>query len=218
MLAFNFFFLPPLYTFTISDPTNIVSLFFFLAVALIASQLAARVRAQAVVARSRARTTEELYSFSRKLAVAVGLDDLLWATCHQIARMLKVRVVLLLPEGEKLTVRAGYPPEDRLEEADLAAATWSWRHDREAGRGADTLPGAKRLFVPIETGRGVLGVVGLDRDLPGAILGPDERRLLDSLTGQAALAIERIMLASDLDRARLAAESERLRTELLTTI
>jgi two-component system sensor histidine kinase KdpD len=218
VLAFNFFFLPPLYTFTISDPENIVSLFFFMAVALIASQLAARVRAQAVVARSRARTTEELYSFSRKLAAAVTLDDLLWATCHQIARMLKVRVVLLLPEGEKLTVRAGYPPEDRLDEADVAAATWSWRHNREAGRGAGTLPGAKRLFVPIETGRGVLGVVGLDREAPGAILGPDERRLLDSLTGQAALAIERIMLASDLDQARLAAESERLRTALLTSI
>jgi len=64
----------------------------------------------------------------------------------------------------------------------------------------------------------VLGVVGLDRDAPGALLGPDERRLLDSLTGQAALAIERIMLVSDLDRARLAAESERLRTALLTSI
>ena len=218
VLAFNFFFLPPLYTFTISDPANIVSIFFFSTVALIASQLAARVRAQAVVARGRARTTEELYAFSRKLAVAVSLDDLLWATCHQIARMLKVRVVLLLPEGEKLTVRAGYPPEDRLDDADIAAATWSWKHNREAGRGADTLPGARRLFVPIETGRGVLGVVGLDRDVPGALLGPDERRLLDSLTGQAALAIERIMLASDLDRARLAAESERLRTALLTSI
>ncbi len=218
VLAFNFFFLPPLYTFTISDPANIVSLFFFSAVALIASQLAARVRAQAVVARGRARTTEELYGFSRKLAVAVTLDDLLWATCHQIARMLKVRVVLLLAEGERLVVRAGYPPEDRLDDADVAAASWSWKHNREAGRGADTLPGARRLFLPIETGRGVLGVVGLDRDGPGALLGPDERRLLDSLTGQAALAIERIMLASDLDRARLAAESERLRTALLTSI
>lgn len=218
VLAFNFFFLPPLYTFTISDPANIVSLFFFTIVALIASQLAARVRAQAVVARGRARTTEELYAFSRKLAVAVTLDDLLWATCHQIARMLKVGVVLLLADGKELRVRAGYPPEDRLDDADLAAAIWSWQHNHEAGRGADTLPGARRLFVPIETGRGVLGVLGLDRDAPGTLLGPDERRLLDALLGQAALAIERIMLASDLDQARLAAESERLRTALLTSI
>lgn len=218
VLAFNFFFLPPLYAFTISDPTNVVTLFFFTVVALIASQLAARVRAQAVVARGRARTTEELYAFSRRLTVAVTLDDLLWATCHQIARMLKTRVVLLMPEGEKLVVRAGYPPEDRLDEADIAAATWSWRHNRAAGRGAETLPGARRLFLPLETGRGVLGVAGLDRDGPGAPLGPDERRLFDSLAGQAALAIERVMLVSDLDRARLVSESERLRTALLTSI
>ncbi|MGH7090705.1 MAG: DUF4118 domain-containing protein [Stellaceae bacterium] len=218
VLAYNFFFLPPLYTFTIADPENLVDLFLFTVVALIASQLAARVRAQAVVAQARARTTGELYGFSRKLAVAVTLDDLLWATCHQIARMLKVRVVMLLPEGERLSVRAGFPPEDRLDEADLAAASWSWKHNRPAGRGADTLPGAKRLFVPIETGRGVLGVIGMDRDTPGPLLGPDERRLLDSLAGQAALAIERVMLASDLDRARLAAETDRLRTALLTSI
>jgi len=218
VLAYNFFFLPPLYTFTIANPENLVDLFFLTVVALIASQLAARVRAEAVVARARARTSEELYGFSRKLAVAVTLDDLLWATCHQIARMLKVHVVLLLPENDRLVVRAGYPPEDRLDEADLAAATWSWKHNRPAGRGADTLPGARRLFVPIDTARGVLGVVGMDREAPGALLGPDERRLLDSLSGQAALAIERVMLASDLHRARIAAETERLRTALLTSI
>src|SRR6202035_595177 len=99
VLSYNFFFLPPLYTFTIADPENVVTLFFFTVVALIASNLAARVRAQAVAARERARITEELYLFSRKLAGTATLDDLLWATAHQIALMLKVRVVLLLPEN-----------------------------------------------------------------------------------------------------------------------
>ncbi|HLJ05839.1 MAG TPA: sensor histidine kinase KdpD, partial [Acetobacteraceae bacterium] len=96
VLAYNFFFLPPLYTFTIEDPENVAALFFFAVTAVIASNLTARVRAQAIVARQRARTTEELYQFSRKLAGAANLDDLLWATVHQIALMLKVRVVILL--------------------------------------------------------------------------------------------------------------------------
>lgn len=91
VLAYNFFFLPPLYTFTITDPENVVALFFFAVTAVIASNLTARVRAQAITARQRARTTEELYQFSRKLAGAANLDDLLWATVHQIALMLKVR-------------------------------------------------------------------------------------------------------------------------------
>jgi two-component system sensor histidine kinase KdpD len=105
-----------------------------------------------------------------------------------------------------------------LSDADLAAAKWCWLNDRPAGRGADTLPGAKRLFLPIHTGRGAVGVVGLDNDRPGPLLTPDQRRLLDSLTDQAALAIERINLAADVDRARLTAETEKLRNALLTSI
>ena len=217
-LAYNFLFLPPLYTFTIADPENVVALFFFAVAAVIVSNLTARVRAQAITARARARTTEELYLFSRKLAVATNLDDLLWATVHQIALMLKVRVVLLLPEDNGIAVRAGFPPEDRLDDADLAAARWCWEKNHPAGRGADTLPGAKRLFLPMQTGRGAVGVIGIDRDEPGPMLTPDQQRLLDALADQAALAIERVNLVEAVDRARLAVETDRLRSALLTSI
>ncbi len=218
VLAYNFFFLPPLYTFTIADPENVVALFFFLVVAVIASNLAARVRGQALSARLRARQTSDLYQFSRKLAVAVTLDDLLWATVHQIAMMLKVRVVLLLPENGSIEVRAGFPPEDLLDDADLAAAKWSWEKNHIAGRGSDTLPGGKWLFQPLRTGRGPLGVVGIIRDDPGPLLTPDQQRLLDALADQAALAIERVNLARDLHLARLEVETDRLRAALLTSI
>ncbi len=218
VLAYNFFFLPPLYTFTIADPANVVALFFFAVVAVAVSNLTSRVRAQAIVARRRAATTEELYLFSRKLAGVASLDDLLWASAYQMASMLKVRVVLLLPQGETIAVRAGYPPEDRLDDADLAAATWCWRNGRPAGRGADTLTGARRLFLPMRTGRSTVAVVGLDADQPGPLLTPDQRRLLDALSDQAALAIERIVLSEDITRARFEAETERLRSALLTSI
>jgi two-component system sensor histidine kinase KdpD len=218
VLAYNFFFLPPLYTFTIADPENVVTLVFFLITAVVASNLAAAVRAQAVTAQSRARTTDDLYQFSRKLAAIASLDDLLWAAVYQVAAMLKVRVVLLLPEGETIAVRAGYPPEDTLEEADLAAARWCWQHNRTAGRGSDTLPGGRLLFLPIGTGRGPVAVMGIESDRPGPLLAPDQRRLLDALGDQTAVSIERITLAEDVDRARLLAETERLRSALLTSI
>ncbi len=218
MLAFNFFFLPPLYTFRIADPENVNALFFFAVVAFIASNLTARVRSQAVVARERAKATEDLYLFSRKLAGVVTMDDLLWATAFQMAQMLKVRVVILLPEGESVAVRAGYPPEDMLAEADIAAAKWVGERGAAAGRGADTLPGAKWLFLPMRTARGVVGVVGLDSDKTGVLLSPDQRRLFDALADQTALAIERVNLASDIDRNRLYTETERLRSALLTSI
>ncbi|WP_038965692.1 sensor histidine kinase, partial [Bradyrhizobium diazoefficiens] len=146
-LSYNFFFLPPIYTFTITDPTNVAAFVLFMVVAMIVSNVAARVRTQADTAIGRIRTTEQLYAFSRKLAGTATLDDVLWATAYQIALMLKVRVVLLLPEDGLLTVKSGYPPEDQLDQADLAAANWAWSNDRPAGRGSDTLPGAKRLFL-----------------------------------------------------------------------
>ena len=218
VLAYNFFFLPPYYTFTINDPENIITLVVFAVVAVVASNLTSRMRAQTVTAQARAKTTEELYQFSRKLAGAVSLDDVLWATVHQVALMLKVRVVMLLPGREGLAVQAGYPPDDALDDADLGAAKWAWEHNRPAGRGADTLPGAKRLFLPIQTGRGPTGVFGIDRDEPGPMLTPDGQRLLNALSDQAALAIERVNLVRDFDEAKLQAETDRLRSALLTSI
>ena len=217
-LCYNFFFLPPIYTFTIADPTNVVAFFFFIAMSVIVSNVGARVRSQAVVAMTRARATESLYAFSRKLAGAGTLDDVLWATAYQTALMLKVRVVLLLPEDGSIAVKSGYPPEDTLDAADLAAAKWAWENDRAAGRGSDTLPGAKRLFLPMHTGRGAVGIVGIDGDKPGPPLTPDQRRLLDALMDQAALAIERVRLVEDLERAKRTAETDRLRSALLTSI
>lgn len=219
VLAYNFFFLPPLYSFTIADPANVLALIIFFVVAIITSNLAARTREQALTASARANTTAELYAFSRKLAGTATLDDVLWATAYQVAFMLKVRVVTLLPdESGRLEVRAGYPPEDEIDEADLAAARWTWDHNHAAGRGADTLPGGKRLFLPLRTGRGAVGVIGIDRDREGAVLSPEERRLLDALADQAAIAVERTRLAEDIDEARLLAETERLRSALLTSI
>ena len=217
-LCYNFFFMPPIYTFTITDPNNVVAFFFFMLIAILVSNVAARVRSQADTAIGRIRTTELLYAFSRKLAGTGTLDDVLWATAYQTALMLKVRVVLLLPEKAMLTVKAGYPPEDQLDKADLAAANWAWDNDRPAGRGSDTLPGAKRLFLPMRTGRGPIGVIGIDNDKTGPLLTPDQRRLLDALVDQGALAIERVVLVEDMDRVKRTVESDRLRSALLTSI
>jgi two-component system sensor histidine kinase KdpD len=217
-LAYNFFFLPPLYTFTVADPENVIALFFFAVVAVITSNLTARIRSQAVAAQERAQVTESLYQFSRKLAAIADVDDLLWAAAYQISSMLKVHVVLLLPEEDSLVIRCGYPPEDHLTETDLAAAKWAWTHGAAAGRGADTLTGAKRLFLPLRTGREVVGIVGLDNDRAGPLLTPDQRRLLDALADQIAVAIERILLVDEFDRARIASQAERLQAALLTSL
>jgi two-component system sensor histidine kinase KdpD len=217
-LSYNLFFTEPYFTFAISDTKNVIAVVFFTIVAIAVSNVAARARTYAVAAMTRVRTSESLFSFSRKLAGAGTLDDVLWATAYQTALMLKVRVVLLLPNNGSIAVKAGYPPEDVLDDADLAAAKWAWQNNRVAGRGSDTLPGAKRLFLPMRTGRGLVGVLGIDREEPGPMLTPDVRRLLDALIDQGALAIERVHLVEDMARVSRTMETERLRSALLTSI
>lgn len=217
-LVFNFFYLDPLHTFSIRDAESVVALFFFFGAALVTSNLTARVHAQAAAARARARVTESLFLFSKRLAVAATLDDVLWVSVNQIASMLRLNTVILLPEGSTVAVRAGFPPDDTLAERDIAAAQWAWEHNKPAGRGAETLPGAARLYLPLRTGRMTVGVMGLDSEKPGPLLSPDQQRLYNALADLAALAIERIQLVDDLDRARMAAEADRLRSALLTSV
>ncbi len=222
VLGYNFLFLPPLYTLTIASAENVYALFFLLVAAVIASHMAALMRTQMRAARDRARTTADLYAFSRKLAGLGGYGDVLAGTAEHIARMLGLRVLILLPGPHGLSVGASHPPQELVDDADLAAAQWSWDHRVPAGRGAETLPGARRRFVPMRTERAMVGILGIGGedggDAGGRILSPEEARLLDALADQAAVAIERVTLARDIDRARLLTETERLRSALLTSI
>ena len=97
LLAYNFFFLPPLYTLTIADPNNWLSFGVLLFVAVFTGNLAARVRSQADVAARRAGIAGELYKLTGKMAGIARLDDILWAACYQIAAMLQTNVVILVP-------------------------------------------------------------------------------------------------------------------------
>jgi len=220
VMSYNFFFLPPLYTFTIADPNNWVSFAVLFLVAITAGNLAARVRVQADLAATRATIAGDLFRFTGKLAGSARLDDILWAAAFQIASMLKTNVVILLPDSatKRLEIRVGYPPEDELDVHDLAAASWCWEKGKAAGRHAETLPGTKRLFLPMRTGEGLVGVIGLQRLDDKALLTPEERRLLDALIDQTALAIERAQLVEKVDEAQVRAEADKLRVAMLTSL
>ena len=217
-LSYNYFMLAPYYTFTIGDPDNVLAFFALMIVAVLISHLSARTRQQTLGAREQARTMAELLNYSRKLAGLRKLDELYTQTTLQVAQTLKLEAVLLAPGKQGLQLQAATPATTQIEDADLAAATWCADKNHVTGWGSDTLPGARRLFVPLHNGSTALGVIGVCRRDSTTALDPRERRLLDALADLAVIAIERIRLARDVDQAKMLAQTEKLRSALLTSI
>jgi len=216
---YNYFFTEPHYTFNVDHREDILTLFLFLAVALITGNLAARVRSQAVAQRQLARRTSNLFDFSRKVAGAASKDDVLWAVVHHVAATLQCRTIMLLPQSgsRELEVAAGYPPDDTLSVRDHSAANWAWDHGEPAGWTTATLPTSDWLFLPLTTARGTQGILGVAFD-NARMIATEQRQLLNSLADQVALALDRTQLVTDLEDARLVSETDRLRSALLSSV
>jgi two-component system sensor histidine kinase KdpD len=218
VMIYDFFFVNPLFTFTIASPQDLLALVSFLIVAFITSNLTARIRAQATAARRREERTAALYTLSRAVAGAVGIGKVTQEIAAQIAGHLGAKSVILLPDGGVLRQRSAHPPGTELNDRERGAATWAWQHNSAAGRGADTLPGETWLYLPLRGPDRALGVMAISPEESDTIILPDQRRLLEALADQAAVAIERARLAEDIERARLLNERDRLQATLLSSI
>ena len=217
--VYRYFFTEPRFAFEITSTQDFFTLAFFLIVALLTGRVAARSREQAKASRQAAQRTSKLYDFSRRIAAAASRDDVLWAVVHHVAATLHCRSLVLLPGADGgLDIAAGYPPEDHLTDAAIAASDWAWRHGKPAGWRSDTLPSSEWLFMPLRTATGPVGLLGVAFDDSEAALSPEQRRLLDAVSDQAAVAIERTNLATSIEDARVMTETEQLRSALLSSI
>jgi two-component system sensor histidine kinase KdpD len=218
-IGYNFFFTEPHHTFLVTRREDVLTMVFFLVVAVIVGNLAARLKAQVEAMRQITRRTANLYDFSRRIAGAAALNDVLWAAVHHVASTLQCRSLILLPhEEDRLEIASGYPPEDQMAPTAWGAAHWAWEHNQAAGWSTGTLPASEWLFLPLETGRGPLGLLGVAFENPTRQLKPEQRQLLEALVDQVAVAIERTNLATAIEESRLLTETEQLRSALLSSI
>ena len=217
-LAYNFFFLPPVHTLTVSNPENIISIIVLLGVAVVTSQLTARVRAQADLAASSARSNAALAGFLRQLTALGEHTEVARAICTEIARLFDLRAVFLEQEQTGLTLLAASQPDTRLETIEFAAAQWAQDTSQPAGRGSGTLTASDWLFQPLRTGGRTLGVLGVAREDGGDPIRSDQLPLLTSLLDQAALALERLRLEAEMRDVDAVRERDRLRAALLSSV
>lgn len=217
-LIYNFFFIPPLYTFSIASPQETLAFIVYFLVAIITSQIAARMREQADAARRREDRANALLELSRAIAAATDTGAVARTVVRQVAAILEARVAVLLPVSSQLVPVASEPEEISLTDHERAAATWSWQHNLPTGRGSDTLPGVAWLFLPLTTGQSVVGVMGVQFESESGEISPRRRRLMVALADQAAVGIERALLRQEMEQARVTSETEKLRAALLSSI
>ena len=216
-LVYNFFFIEPIYTFTIAEPYELLALVIFLVVAVVTSALAGRVREQATISAGRMRAMRRLYEFTRRLSGLASFDAVAEGAASEIHASLGRAVVVLLEQDGDMALTAAWPPEDALDAAPMTAARWAFSHGEPAGADTSTLPIIPWFFVPLRIGNKTLGAIGVKAE-GIAPLDSEARALLDALSEQTAAALERASLARDMVSAKTATETERVRNTLLASI
>ena len=217
--AFDFFFVPPRFSFAVSDVQYLLTFSVMLTIALVIANLVASVRQQTRVAGARERRTALLYAMSRELAATRGISGMARVAVRHLAEVFQIKAVVLLPDAEgKLHYPRDRPLENSFRSADLAVAQWVADHSRQAGLGTDTLPAATGLYLALGDERQRLGVLAVLPSNPRRVLLPEQRHLLETFASQIGLALERARLAEVAEAAGLAAERESLRNTLLASI
>jgi len=218
-VAGTYFLSSPGDPFAVSDPANFWAIMIFTLVAAFASALAEQSRHQAATAEANARITDQMYAFSQKLAGIANADELILAALTQVHSMLKVDALILIPgQNNELDIRVALPPVDRLTFADRNAANWCVEHAKPSGGDLRVWPDATHLFVPLRTGQGVVGVLGVNRGNQGTYLTPEEYKLLDALANHAAVTVERAAFGAHVEEARLIRETEDFRNAMLSSL
>ena len=215
--AYNFFFTDPRYTFAIHRTHELVTVGFFLIIGLIGGQLAGRLRHQVLALRSTNEQTQTLLSLSRRLTAAVDLATVHREATTVIAEHLHVPVVLLVPgDGGKIEQAASSQNEIDLNAKAWSAAQWASDHGQPSGFQTDTLSGIEWRFLPLVLEQECFGVIGVYR--PGHGLRSEQLAAIDALVTLVTLAMARTRLSTSLEQAKVAEETERLRSALLSSV
>jgi two-component system sensor histidine kinase KdpD len=217
-LAYDLFFIEPLYTFQITEPSELLSLIIFLIVAIVSSALAGRIRDQARATNDRMIATRRLYEFTWKLSGLTSIDAVADGAAGEIHMSLRRPAVILLEQKGELSLAAAWPPEDDLPPTAWNAARLAFARNEPVGFDTEILPDSHWHFIPLRTQRGSFGVVGIMRRVRNEAFDAEARAVLATLAEQTAAAFDRVFLADEMMAARSAAETERVRNILLASV
>jgi two-component system sensor histidine kinase KdpD len=221
VLCFDFFFVPPVLSFTVSDPSHVFVFVVFLLVSLVTGTLATKLRNELERTRQREKRTLALYDLSREIVAETDLQEVLKKTVKTVADSMdgKIMVLLYNREADLLYEGAAEPPDCALpDEKELAVAHWVLEHGQPAGRGTETISEAGALYLPIKAEERTMAVLVIQPNKEEGMITAEQRPLIEAYTNLAAVAIIRLQLAKEAEQAKWLAESDKLHTALLNSI
>jgi two-component system sensor histidine kinase KdpD len=221
--CFDFFFVPPRFTFAVSDFQYVITFLVMLAVGLITGHLTADLRFQARVASHREKRSRALYEFARELSGALQTEQIFETTQSFIQRAFRARATLLVPDDAG---RLQLPPLNAADIAtsahlsvlDTGIAQWAFDRAESAGLGTGTLPASRIFYLPLVAPMRTRGVLAIEPEHRRWILIPEQRQQLDTFAALAAIALERVHYIEVAQNALVNMESERLRNSLLAAL
>ncbi|HEX3139508.1 MAG TPA: DUF4118 domain-containing protein, partial [Rhizobacter sp.] len=215
--AFDFFYVPPRFTFSVGDAQYLLTFVVMLVVALVIGQMTAGLKFQARVATEREERVSALYAMSRDLSGALMPEQVAEIAARFLRSEFDARSALLVADLDDRVGQA-QPVPDPATGVDLGVAQWAYAHAQAAGHGTDTLPGSAVLYLPLKAPMRVRGVLAVEPRNPSHLTGPEQRRLLDTCASLLAISLERIHYVDVAQSSTVQMESERLRNSLLAAI
>jgi two-component system, OmpR family, sensor histidine kinase KdpD len=217
-IAYDFFFAVPKFTLSFTGLKHLGTGAVMVAVGAIIGNLTERIRRQARLARIREQRTLALFRLTNELTRNADSASMVEAAVHSVENQFQSKAAIFLPDAHgRIKTKPGQMPEGFTTE-ELGVAQWAQDHQEPAGFGTDTLPGAKALYLPLRGTQEIIGVMGLRPDGVPHWMEPDQRHLLEAFANQAALALERVILAEKSNRIQLDVEREQLRNTLLSAV
>jgi two-component system sensor histidine kinase KdpD len=218
ILLFDFFFVPPYFSFEVTDLQYLITFAIMLIVGFTIAHLTGLLRRQTVAMRLREDRTQALYAISRDLSKSSYPDELFRIALGHVQEFFKCQAVVFTPdENKKLAARIGRLDESNLTPNELAVAQWVYEHKKAAGKGTDTLPGSNGIYLSFTGSEKTVGVIGVFPNDDKQFTDPDQLHMLEMFVGQTALAVEGAQLAASALDAESSIKSERFRNLLLTT-
>jgi two-component system sensor histidine kinase KdpD len=216
---FDFLFVPPRFTFAVSDTQYAVTFGVMLVVGIVIGTMTARLREQTVAARARERRTAAIYQLSRDLAGQPALAGVLKSAVERIGETFEARVAILRPaQAGRLRFAAGDAALFEHGAHEIGVAQWAFDHEQPAGAGTETLPASQAMHLPLIGPGGPVGVLAVRPTEASRLRDPDRVQLLRTFANHLAIALERVRLGEDAERARVEAEAERTRSALLSSV